>query len=65
MESEVERERLGSIEKVLAEMSFLVLSFLILLHLNLSGVSFLLIADCKVAIASSCQEYQEKKKKQS
>ena len=52
---------------VFAKMSFLVLSFsqqiLTLLHLNLFGVSLILIKVWKVNIASSCQQYYKNVRK--
>ena len=53
---------------VFAKMSFLVLSFsqqiLTSLHLNLSGVSHILIEVWEVEIASSCQQYYQNVRKE-
>lgn len=53
---------------VFAKMSFLVLSFsqqiLTSLHLNLSGVSHILIEVWEAEIASSCQQYYQNVRKE-
>ena len=65
---EVIPSRMETTANVFAKMSFLVLSFsqqiLTLLHLNLSGVSHILVEVWEVEIPSGCQQYYKNVRKE-